>query len=86
MQQSITEKGALECTEANQTQITSMEALLVLAPPRSFSSVVAAMLGQHPQMYGMPELQLFGAETMAEWWALCAKATFPMTHGLLRAS
>jgi len=57
----------------------------ILAPPRSFSSVVSAMLGQHPQMYGLPETQLFGTETMAEWWDLCSRASFPMTHGLLRA-
>jgi Sulfotransferase family len=59
--------------------------VFVLAAPRSFSSVVAAMVGQHPQMFGLPELQLFGAETISEWWELCARATFPMAHGLLRA-
>ena len=59
--------------------------VFVLAPPRSFSSVVAAMLGQHPQLYGLPELQLFGTETLGEWWAMCGRASFPMSHGLLRA-
>jgi hypothetical protein len=59
--------------------------VFVLAPPRSFTSVVAAMLGQHPQLYGLPELQLFGAETVGEWWAVCGRASFPMSHGLLRA-
>jgi hypothetical protein len=39
--------------------------LLVLCPPRSFSSVICAMLGQHPQLYGFPELNLFVAETVA---------------------
>src|SRR5229473_5618925 len=58
--------------------------LFVLAPPRSFSSVVSTMLGQHPQMYGLPELQLFGAETMVDWWEVCRRASFPMAHGLLR--
>ncbi len=58
--------------------------LFLLAPPRSFSSVVCAMLGQHPQTYGLPETQLFGAETMAQWWARCERATYPMEHGLLR--
>ena len=43
------------------------------------------MLGQHPQMYGVPELELFTAETMREWWELCAGATFPRAHGALRA-
>ena len=59
--------------------------VFVLAPPRSFSSVVSTMLGQHPQMYGLPELELFAAETVGEWWDLCAEATFPRAHGALRA-
>lgn len=59
--------------------------VFILAPPRSFSSVVGAMVGQHPQMYGCPELQIFGAETMEDWWNVCSRATFPMVHGLLRA-
>ena len=33
--------------------------LFVLAPARSCSSVVVCMLGQHPQLYGFPELRLF---------------------------
>jgi len=60
--------------------------LMILAVPRSFSSVVAAMLGQHPQMYGLPEMELFGAETVAEWWKLCSGPAFPTrAHGTLRA-
>jgi hypothetical protein len=59
--------------------------LFILAPPRSFTSVVCAMLGQHPQMYGLPELHLFGAETISEWWERCERARAPMAHGALRA-
>jgi hypothetical protein len=58
--------------------------LFILGPPRSFTTVVSAMLGQHPQMYGLPEVHLFGAETIAEWWQQCANATFHMDHGLVR--
>jgi hypothetical protein len=36
-------------------------------------------------MYSIPETQLFLKDTMAEWWALCSRATVPMAHGLLRA-
>lgn len=43
------------------------------------------MCGQHPQMYAVPELHLFVAQTMAEWLNLCESATFQMNHGLLRA-
>src|SRR5713226_5842329 len=58
--------------------------VFVLAPPRSFSSIIATMLGQHPQMYGLPELELFAAETIGEWWDLCSESTFPRAHGALR--
>jgi hypothetical protein len=58
--------------------------LVILAPPRSFTTVVSHMLGQHPQMYGLPETHLLTAETMAEWWNLCSEATFNMDHGVLR--
>jgi hypothetical protein len=36
--------------------------LIVLCPPRSFSSVVCAMIGQHPRLYAFPELNLFVAD------------------------
>ena len=35
-------------------------------------------------MYGLPEVHLFGAETLAEWWQQCKEATFNMDHGLVR--
>ena len=39
--------------------------LLILASSRSFTSVICAALGQHPQMYELPELHLFVADTLA---------------------
>ncbi len=33
--------------------------LIILCPPRSFSSVVCAMIGRHPELYAFPELNLF---------------------------
>lgn len=39
--------------------------LFIVCPIRSFSSVICAMLGQHPQMFAMPELNLFIADTVA---------------------
>jgi glyoxylase-like metal-dependent hydrolase (beta-lactamase superfamily II) len=59
--------------------------VFILAAPRSFTSVICAMLGRHPQMYGMPELHLFKCATLAEWFDLCRKQPFPRAHGLLRA-
>jgi Sulfotransferase family len=40
--------------------------VFVLAPARSNSSVVAAMLGQHPELCVFPELALFRRETVGE--------------------
>jgi Sulfotransferase family len=59
--------------------------LFILAPPRSFSSVASAMLGQHPQMFGLPETHLFGDETMEQWGARASQESYQMAHGLLRA-
>ena len=42
-----------------------IEPLFILAPPRSFTSVTCAMIGQHPEMMGLPETNLFAADTYA---------------------
>ena len=60
--------------------------VFILAAPRSFSSVVGTMLGQHPQMHGLPETHLFGDETLEQWWSRSSQETFQMAHGLLRAT
>lgn len=57
--------------------------LIILAPPRSFTSIVCAMLGQHPQMYGLPEVNLFIGETLAEVIGKASRMNFIM-DGLLR--
>lgn len=49
----------------------------ILAPPRSFSTVVCSMLGQRPQLYGLPEIHLVGTESVGEFLQQCAEATFP---------
>lgn len=57
--------------------------LFILAPPRSFTSVVCGMIGQHPQLYGLPEVNLFGGSTYGNnrWYSLRPR----FRHGLLRA-
>jgi len=40
--------------------------LIILSPPRSFSSVVSTMIGQHPDLYCFPELHLFVADTVGQ--------------------
>jgi surfactin synthase thioesterase subunit len=60
--------------------------VFILAMPRSFSSVVCAMLGQHPQMYGLPETNLFVARTVRGWFVYCSRPGLrTVCHGLLRA-
>jgi len=65
--------------------------LIILAPPRSFTSIVCSMLGQHPEMYGLPEVHLLVAETMQERARWVARPSWRpgvprgwREHGLLR--
>lgn len=46
-----------------------MSPVFILAPPRSFTSLACAMIGQHSEMYGVPELNLFMANDMDEFWS-----------------
>jgi Sulfotransferase family len=59
--------------------------IFILGLPRSFSWAVCAMIGQHPELFALPELQLFGAASLSEWWGNSSRESFPMAHGLLRA-
>ncbi len=59
--------------------------LIILSPPRSFSSVVSTMLGEHPQMYGFPELQLFLNDTVEANLRRTTRRGNPFTRsGVLR--
>lgn len=65
--------------------------VLVLAPARSYSSVVSAMVGQHPQLAGLPELKLFCYATVGElesslprFWSE-GKSVAHRSPGLVRA-
>jgi hypothetical protein len=40
--------------------------IFVLATPRSCSSVITTMIGQHPNLAGLPELKLFCCATLGE--------------------
>jgi hypothetical protein len=66
------------------SEVSAPGPVLILALPRSFSTVFSMMLGQHPELYGFPELHLFAAESLAEWVEMAASASFSMEHGLLR--
>ncbi len=62
--------------------------LIFLSPPRSFSSVVSTMIGEHPDLYGFPELHLFMGDTVLEVIEMERKKTigrYTGPPGLLRA-
>jgi|SRR5215831_7530824 len=44
------------------------DAVTILTMPRSLGTLACAMLGQHPQMYGILETRLYEVETVDEWW------------------
>ncbi len=48
------------------TKLPPAPPLIILCTPRSYSSVICAMLGRHPQMYSFPELNLFIAATVGD--------------------
>jgi len=62
--------------------------LFLLAPPRSYTSLINAMLGQHPQAFGLPELCLFNVKRLKELWIRDSDEMSDDTRarqGLLRA-
>lgn len=40
--------------------------LFLIAPGRSYTSLIGGMIGQHPEIYGMPELSISHVETVGE--------------------
>src|SRR5688572_18491184 len=61
------------------------EPLLILCPPRSYSSIVCGILGQHPDCYGLPELNLFLGDDLGDVWTTTAFMRSFGQDGLLRA-
>lgn len=42
------------------------EPLFLLSPPRSFSSLISSIVGQHPALHAFPELQVFGRDSLLD--------------------
>jgi hypothetical protein len=62
--------------------------LFLLAPPRSYTSLINAMIGQHPQTFGLPELNLFNVKKIKDLWRRVSReigGDSNRRHGLLRA-
>lgn len=69
----------------NQHHSGAPRPLFILAPPRSFTSVVCGMIGQHPEMYALPEVNLFVADRYRGLKVLYRRFRPHLAHGLLRA-
>ncbi len=62
-----------------------MRPLFILCPGRSFSSVVCAAIGQHPDLCGLPELNLALADDVEGIYTIARqKRKKHMLHGLYR--
>lgn len=62
--------------------------IFLIAPPRSFTTLVSGMLGVHPDIYGVPELTIFYHERLDDLWRLGRSGNdgdTRMRHGILRA-
>jgi len=60
-----------------------MTPVFVLCAMRSYSSLICAMLGQHPQFFGVPELNLAVADRVGGMLEFYARRPHGL-HGLLR--
>lgn len=59
--------------------------LIILGSPRSYTSLICGMLGQHPEAYGMPELNLFMSDSIRTLVEELTGYRQIQIHGLLRA-
>ncbi|MGZ9809217.1 sulfotransferase family protein [Pseudoroseicyclus sp. H15] len=53
--------------------------LFIIAPGRSYTSLVGGMIGQHPDIYGLPEVNLSAVDTMGQ---LLQRLQGPFDFGL----
>lgn len=60
-----------------------MAPVFILCTMRSYSSLICAMLGQHPELYGLPEINLSVADRVDGVLAFYQKRPHGL-HGLLR--
>jgi hypothetical protein len=71
--------------ESRSSSLDRHTPIFILGSPRSFTSLVCGMLGQHPETYGMPELNLFINDTVRELLEGLTGFRQIQLHGLLRA-
>lgn len=59
--------------------------IIFLGTGRSFTTIVSAMVGQHPQLYGFPELNLTMGDTVGEWLDYMPRTGTIFRAGVLRS-
>ncbi len=64
--------------------MTTPSPLFILGSPRSFTSVISTIIGQHPEAYGVPELNIFVTETLAQLVQRFQGFRQFQIHGLMR--
>lgn len=52
-----------------------IQPIFLLSPPRSYSSVISSILGQHPQLHSFPELQIWAHYSVSELLAHEGRST-----------
>jgi hypothetical protein len=55
------------------------EPLFIIAPGRSYTSLIGGMIGQHPEVYGLPEVNLSHVDTLGE---VMGTLSGPLAFGL----
>ena len=60
-----------------------MTPVFILCAMRSYSSLICAMVGQHPDLYGLPEINLSVGDSVSDVQAFYANRPHGM-HGLIR--
>ena len=58
--------------------------VFIITCMRSYSSLVCGMLGQHPQLYGLPEVNLATADKLSAMLRMLGQIRPASLHGLLR--
>lgn len=64
---------------------SSNQPLFILSPGRSFSSVVSSVIGQHPDAFGLPEVNLFRFPTIGDLLDSSVIGAHYVAAGLRRA-
>lgn len=69
--------------DLEQAMTTAAPALFILCTMRSYSSLICTMLGQHPELYGLPEINLAVADDIDGVLAFYQRRAHGL-HGLVR--